>query len=180
MISGLRSPLVRFVGGGGALFFLWYFLYELYLRDNTLLDEWVIRSLVRISSFILEALGYSLHTYPVSDWPSQLAIEGAPGVRIGAACDGLVLFVLFIVFVIAFPGKWKDRLWFIPSGVLLIHGINAFRIAALTIIVSWRQEWLSFNHDYTFTIIVYAVVLGLWWVWVKRYSGSEGTQNMNG
>ena len=30
-------------------------------------------------------------------------------------------------------------------------------------------EWLKFNHDYTFTVLVYAVVFGLWYGWVRWF-----------
>ena len=31
-------------------------------------------------------------------------------------------------------------------------------------------ELLDFNHDYTFTIIVYAFVFMLWYIWIQRFS----------
>jgi len=166
----LSNPFYRFLILGTALFCVWYGVYEGYLKDHSLLDEWIIHQLSSGADLILNFLGFRTTDFGFVGYHNRVGIEGAPGVMIGAPCDGLVLFALFAVFVIAYPGPWKHRLWFIPAGILLIHGLNILRIVGLTIIISWRREWLSFNHDYTFTILVYAVVLMLWWIWVKRFA----------
>ena len=75
---------------------------------------------------------------------------------IGAPCDGVVLYALFIFFILAFPGSVKHKLWFIPLGALSVFYLNVLRIVGLAIIMDINEEWLAFNHDYTFTIIVYA------------------------
>jgi len=48
--------------------------------------------------------------------------------------------------------------------------VNALRVAVLCIVVSINYEWLNFNHDYTFYVIVYGWVFLLWFVWVKRFA----------
>lgn len=166
----MRNPFYRFLVTGTTLFLAWYFLYEFYLRDHSLIDEWIIDHLAGIAGFVLRLFGYSLTEYSSVPFRTHVGIEGAPGVHIGAPCDGLVLFALFTSFILAYPGKWIHRAWYIPCGLILIHLLNALRVAALTIIVSWKQEWLSFNHDYTFTILVYSVVFALWYIWVNRFS----------
>ena len=72
------------------------------------------------------------------------------GVTVGAPCDGIVLLALFTVFIVAFPGPWKHKLWYLPAGLIAIHLINAIRITALAVIAHVKIEWLQFNHDYTF------------------------------
>jgi hypothetical protein len=51
-----------------------------------------------------------------------------------------------------------------------IHLVNVLRVVALTWIVSVNESWLAFNHDYTFTILTYAWVFFLWYIWVNRFS----------
>ncbi|MCC6600665.1 MAG: archaeosortase/exosortase family protein [Crocinitomicaceae bacterium] len=165
-----ENPFARFLILSTAFYLVWHFTYEFYLRENTIIDEAVIDSLVSISQGILHFLGYELTTYHDVVWKNHIGIIGTNGVTVGASCDGIVLFALFIVFVLSFPGPWKHRLWFIPSGLLVIHLLNALRVSALVLIVYWNEAWLSFNHDYTFTIIVYSVVFALWWVWISKFS----------
>lgn len=168
----MRNPFYRFIVLGTGLFTAWYFLYEFFLHEHTLLDEGIIASLVSLSEWQLRALGYILIQFPPTPWPSHLGIQGSSGVIIGPSCDGIVLLALFTVFIVAYPGPWKHKFWFIPFGMALIHLLNSIRITALAVIVSWNEEWLSFNHDYTFTVLVYAAVFGLWWWWVVRFATS--------
>lgn len=167
----LGNPFFRFLLTAVLLYLVWYSVYEYYIKPDSALDEWIIHQIVMMSRGFLELIGFEL--VPYVDAPlyrDQLAIEGSIGVVVGAPCDGIVLFGLFIVFVLSFPGPWKHKLWFIPAGLIAIHLINVLRVAALAIIVHWNEEWMAFNHDYTFTIIVYAFVFFLWYIWVNRFS----------
>ncbi len=100
----------------------------------------------------------------------HVGIEGFKGVTVGAPCDGVVLYALFIFFVVAFPGPLKHKFWYVPLGAFSIFYLNVLRVAALAIIMSINEDWLAFNHDYTFTVVVYAYVFALWVIWVRRFS----------
>jgi len=165
----LKNPLFRFVLTAAGSYFLWYVLYESWLKPYSNLDEWVISHIVAHAKSGLSFLGYHLTETPNMAW-NHIAIEGTGGVLIGAPCDGIILFTLFSIFVVAFPGSLKHKLWFIPLGILSIHIVNVMRVIALAVIVSIDESWLSFNHDYTFTILTYAWVFTLWVIWVKRFS----------
>ena len=166
----LGNPLIRFVVVGAALYLGWYVLYEFYLRPDSRIDEWVIHQIVLGTEWVLSTLGYDLTMYERSEFMNHVGILNSPGVTVGAPCDGIILFALFACFIIAFPGPIKHKLWFAPLGIASIHFINVLRVAALAIIVDVNPDWLDFNHDYTFTIIVYAFVFMLWYIWVQRFS----------
>lgn len=171
--SIFRNPFLRFIIVSTVIYISWYVLYDYYLKPAAGFDQVIIDSLVRIGEFILRVTGFSITDYSAIDGlcRSHIGIEGSKGVTIGAPCDGSVLFALFISFVVAFPGPWKHKLWFLPTGILFIHLINALRVVGLALIVHINEDWLSFNHDYTFTLFVYAFVFLLWWVWVNKFSG---------
>jgi exosortase family protein XrtF len=152
-------------------------LYEFYLHPKTHFDSGVISALRISTEQVLRATGYSLTNYDNDALASQqhVGIEGSGGLTVGAPCDGVVLYVLFICFILAFPGPWKHKIWFLPVGALSVFAVNVLRIAALAVIVHINPDWLAFNHDYTFTLLVYSYVFGLWMLWVKKFSplGSE-------
>ncbi len=166
----IKHPFFKFILLSTGIYLGWIGLYEYYLKPSTLFDDYIIDSLVKIDEFMLRALGYD--TTPYQDFPmrSHIGILGSKGVTIGAPCDGAVLFALFTAFVLAFPGKWIHKLWYIPVGLISIHLINALRVLGLAVIVHINEDWLDFNHDYTFTLFVYAWVMLLWWIWISRYS----------
>jgi exosortase family protein XrtF len=146
--------------------------YEFYLHNHTNFDKWVIDTLVRWAEYTLRLLGYATTDYSSSDvlFREHIGIAGSKGVTIGAPCDGVVLYALFIFFVMAFPGPVRHKAWFIPLGALSVFYLNVLRIVGLAIIMDINEDWLAFNHDYTFTILVYAFVFMLWMIWVQKFS----------
>ena len=168
----LKNPFLRFLVFSVSLYLSWNVFYEFYLRTHTNFDKIVIDTLVRWAEVTLQTLGYSTTDYSAADvtFREHIGIAGSKGVTIGAPCDGVVLYVLFIFFVVAFPGPLKHKAWFIPIGALSVFYLNVLRIVGLAVIMSIDESWLAFNHDYTFTIVVYAYVFLLWMIWVKRLS----------
>lgn len=171
MFAQLReNPLLRFLLVGAAAYLLWYLSYELILRPYSHLDEWVVHQIVLGAECLISFFGYELTPYTRFDYMSHVGILGSPGVTIGAPCDGIILFALFAIFIVAFPGPIRHKAWYLPLGVVSIHFMNVVRVVALAVIVEVAPQMLEFNHDYTFTVIVYAWVFLLWYVWVQRFS----------
>jgi exosortase family protein XrtF len=163
---------------GAVLYTAWYLSYEFVLKPQTHLDESIIDLLTKGSDALLNIFGFETKVFDDGIWRTHVAIQGSKGVTVGAPCDGLVLFALFTVFVISYPGPWKHRLWFIPVGLAVIQLLNTCRIAALAWIVHYNEAWLAFNHDYTFTVFVYGVVFGFWYIWVNRFSNQVGGRSV--
>lgn len=165
-----QDPVVRFFALSISLYLGWYLLYEFVIHPGGALDRAVIDNLVWASGGLLELLGYELIPEPAQP-ERTIGVQGGILLWIGDACNGLGLFAVFLIFIIAFPGPVKHKLWYGLAGLLSIHAINALRIAVLCIITSYDYELLNFNHDYTFYVVVYGWVFGLWYFWVKRFSG---------
>ncbi len=165
----VKNPLIRFFVIGTILYFGWYFFYELYLLPSTSIDEILVDFLVKGAESFLQLLNFTVRIFDDGLYRNHIAIDGTAGVTVGAPCDGMILMALFIIFVVAYPGTNKNRLWFIPLGLFVIQFMNILRIMALAFIVYWNEDYLAFNHDYTFTALVYAVVFAFWWWWSKLY-----------
>lgn len=176
-MSFLSNPFFRFILISTGIYLGWIVLYEFYLKPSTLFDDLIIDSLVKLAEGGLQLIGYEITPYQDFPFRSHIGILNSKGVTIGAPCDGAVLFALFAAFVIAFPGKIKNKFWFLPIGLLSIHLINALRVLGLAVIVHINEDWLAFNHDYTFTLFVYAWVFLLWWIWISKYSPLAGKSN---
>lgn len=169
--AGLKNPLYTFLFSAVGLYAIWYGLYEFWLKDNSGLDNWIISHIVNHARVVFNFLGAELQ--PVREgldaW-NWMALKDSVGVIVGPPCNGLALFALFIIFIISFPGPWKHKAWYLPLGIVLIHLVNVLRVIALVSIVKWNEEWLEFNHDYTFTILVYLFVFLFWYIWVSKFS----------
>ncbi len=175
----MERDLAKFLGLGFVGYLAWYVAYQYFLKEQTLLDEYLIHSMVVSSEWVLRNLGYALYEMQTTELRWQIGIADSVGMlHIGAPCDGLVLFVLFAVFVLAFPGPGRRKLWFIPLGVILIHLANLVRVVSLVMIQFNSPQNLQFNHDYTWTVLIYAFIFWLWYVWANRVSRAGGHSAM--
>jgi exosortase family protein XrtF len=166
-----RDPILRFFLAAGLLYLGWYLLYEWWLHPAGWLDRAVIDHLIVLSGAILQLLGYELIPEPANaEGIRTIGVQGGHLLWIGDPCNGVGLFAVYLIFLAAYPGPWRHKLWFAAVGLLSIHLINALRIVALCIVVTIDYELLNFNHDYTFYVIVYGWVFLLWYLWVKGFA----------
>lgn len=181
MKTYLKNPFVKFILIFSGLAILWFsFYYNIYKLDqlfssesNTFdLQKSISIGLAKYSNFFLSIFGYE----PTLDSNTTFVITSVKGtfinhgVWIGEPCNGIKVFGLFSIFIIAFPGNWLKKLWFIPLGIFIIHTANAIRIAALTVITAENPDALNFNHNITFQVIVYGLIFLLWYWWVQKLS----------
>lgn len=167
LLSDLRFKFLLIAGVSYLIIFL---VYDLVLKRFSLLDEYVIRIIIENADSILRRLNFkTFKTTDINDF-QVIGIHGSIGVWVGKACDAISLFIVFSVFILAFPGNQRDKWWFVPFGILTIHIINVLRVVGLTIITYYAPEWLEFNHTYTFTFLVYVYIFALWVWWVNKYA----------
>jgi len=169
MFSFFKNPVFRFLAISMLLFVSWLFVYEYWLHPKGELDKWIISQIIYQSGSILKFLGFNL----INEWPFDenfrtLGIDGGHSIWVGDPCNGLELFALFTGFIIAYPGKIRNKIFFIPAGILAIHLLNVIRVAALAAIVYYNPDLLAFNHTYTFTILVYSAVFIMWYFWAGK------------
>ena len=167
-----QPDVFRFLVLGFGGYIVWHLAYETYLKPATLLDEYITQNLIVFTEAVVEVLGYEpLALYQESDgeFRYRVGIQGANGVVVGPSCDGVVLFALFAIFILSFPGRWLRKLWYIPAGIAAIHAANILRIISLLMIqLYFGEEALKFNHDYTFTVFVYSIIFALWHGYAMR------------
>ena len=101
------------------------------------------------------------------------------GVWIGEPCNGIKIFGLFTIFIISFNGSWINKLWYIPLGILILHLFNIVRISILTYISAVDPFILDFNHNITFQMITYFAMLGLWYIWILKFSSFKLNEKKN-
>lgn len=161
------NKITRFFILAALLYGCWFLLYELVIKPHTPVDEKLIGLIISNSAFILNLLGYTTYRAVEEDDMQLLGIDGAHPIWIGTPCNAMTLFAFFTLFILAFPGPRKQKLWFVPLGLLIIHAANLLRVISLVLISYYKPAWLEFNHTYTFTVFVYAIIFGLWMWWVN-------------
>lgn len=167
-----NKHVIKFLLIGFGSYVCWLSFHEFFLKKQTHFDQYVIHAIVSASEWQLASLGADLQD--LNQWNQPLkrhiGLKNAKVITVGAPCDGVVLYALFVCFVLAFPGPPKHKIWFIPLGVFLLFWINTLRVVALACIAKVDESMLQFNHDYTFTALVYSIEFLLWLAWVKYFS----------
>jgi len=171
-----QNTFLRFIVSAFLLYLFLYFSHQFIIKKYTYYDQKFIGSIITSSEFFIKFLGYKTFTVLQDRDVQVVGIDGSNGVWVGSNCNAISLFSLFSVFVLAYPGHQKNKLWFVPLGILLIHILNIIRVISLAIIAYYSPYSLSFNHTYTFTFFVYAFIFLLWMVWVNKFAQKNSTK----
>ncbi len=181
MTDFLKNPFVKFILSYTILLVLWLSLYKyIYVIDGSGfensnhvgIEKRLSILLGEHANFFSSLFGYN----PVLEITKDLVIvrltdfEFSHGTWIGEPCNGLKVMGLFALFIIAYPGKHKHKWWFILSGIIVIHFFNALRVSGLTIIEANWPQYLDFNHNVTFQVLIYSIIFLMWYLWVQKFS----------
>lgn len=90
--------------------------------------------------------------------------------RIVEGCNALSVIILFVSFVFAFTGKFKQTILFIIAGSLIIYIFNIIRIALLCMAIFHYKHFQDILHGVIFPLFIYGIVFILWIIWVNKYS----------
>lgn len=171
MKAALQSnAFIKFLITASVIYLLLYLVYQFVVKRYTLYDQEFIGFLIRSANVVLNVLGYTTFMVLQDRDMQVIGIDGSNGVWVGSNCNAITLFSLFSVFIIAYPGNQKHKLWYVPLGILLIHLLNIIRVVSLAIIAYYNPYSLDFNHTYTFTFIVYGFIFYLWITWVNKFA----------
>ncbi|HYE94773.1 MAG TPA: archaeosortase/exosortase family protein [Rubricoccaceae bacterium] len=154
------SPPVSFVAILLVCYGAWYAAYELVLRPDGRLDAAVAHAVAATAWAQLDVLGQ-----PVAVSGRTVRLAGTSGVFVEDGCNGLSALGLFAGFVLAYPGRWRRRLWFVPLGLLVVFLANVARVAALAYFAAHWPAGFDLLHSVGTSAFFYFVIFGLWVLW---------------
>ncbi len=170
-----KNAFLKFFVYSGLTYLLLYLIHQFLIKRYTYYDQKFIGTIISSANYVLQLIGYKTFMILQDQDFQVIYIDGSNGVWVGSNCNAISLFMLFIVFIIWYPGHQKSKLWFIPLGIITIHILNIFRVVGLALVAKFAPTWLDFNHSYTFTFIVYAYIFILWIWWVNKFSGKTAS-----
>lgn len=160
-------------------FFITYFtlfaIYSLYLLNFQKKAPFTCAPITRIVADqtvdVLDVFGIDADAYQHEDEMSvKLLVNNQFTARVIEGCNSISLIILFVSFVIAFPGNFLYSVIFSIIGSILIYLVNIFRIAFLTVMLHKFPNNQEILHNIVFPAIIYSAIFGLWVLWVKKYS----------
>jgi exosortase family protein XrtF len=171
--SFVKKPIIRFLFSVFLLYLIWYLIYDLWLHPAEKLDMMVVNLTIYMSKVVLEAMGYVVFTGA----ERVIGVDGTGGLWIGDNCNGITLFSLFAVFIIAYKGPVKQKIIYIILGIISIQLLNVIRVIGLAILDTHSRAWTEFNHTYTFNILIYGYIFFLWMLWVNKFATVKPSDN---
>jgi exosortase family protein XrtF len=162
-----RNPLARFLAVLIGVYAAWFTAYELWLLPDGRLDGWLSLNVAAATAGLMNLVGMDAAVQGRHVW-----MEGVVGVWIADGCNGITSLGLFTAFVIAYPGRWRHRLWFIPTGVAVVCVVNVLRIVALILIQAHAPAAFDVAHELGMTIIFYVAIFALWVAWARMGDAS--------
>ena len=114
---------------------------------------WLV-SLVRDSAYMTD-----VHT---------IRFESGSATTIIWGCSGLKQMFIWTCLILTVRGGWKQKTWFIPLGWICCHAFNILRIFLIALLIEQHPEWFYVLHDYIFKYLFYAMLFGLWVLFVEK------------
>jgi exosortase/archaeosortase family protein len=99
--------------------------------------------------------------------------SNAWGLDINGSCSGFKQIAQFALLMVLFPGPWKHKSWFIPSGMAIIYLVNLVRLILLALTINNIPHHVGFIHHYLLRLMFYVVIFVLWLAWVKFFYKKE-------
>ena len=96
-------------------------------------------------------------------------------VEVSPGCTSLKQWMHWIFIMTLFSGPWKHKLWYIPSGIIVIHFINVFRVVGLAVSVKYYPEHFEAFHNYFFKTFFYFIIFLMWVLWTEKFSKIKKT-----
>lgn len=174
-IQHFPKPIRIFLFRVLLLAIIWKCLYVFFLFESKTLDTPLTDSVGQHSAWVLNHLYQTNHFYSKileteSLYEGQFIIGKASHIYFGNRlvmfiadpCNGLELFILYVIFIIAMPSSLKRKVLFVIGGLMIIHLVNIFRCSGLVALLLYYDEYFNIAHHYIFKMMVYMVIFFLW------------------
>jgi exosortase/archaeosortase family protein len=121
-------------------------------------------------------LGKDIFKWSIIPLPDSSIIINNFKLIISLSSSGLKPMLQFTVLMLIIPGPWKNKAWFIPIGIIVIHLTNVLRIICFIIILRHWPQQIEYAHYTYLRLLFYIVIFGLWVVWVEKISITKHNQ----
>ena len=157
-------------------YFILFAVYSFYLhktqqKKGSFVCAPITEKVAKQTVFLLDFAGYyakyEQHTEELS---LKIVLENKYVSRVIEGCNSISIIILFVAFIIAFPGSIKATFLYAIFGSLFIYLINIVRIAFLSVMLLKYPGQQVFLHNLVFPAIIYGVTFILWVIWVQKFS----------
>ncbi len=155
------------------LLFLLFFVFIYIILGYSFLYDYINYFFGITSNFIINHIFGIVTTfsYNIIDGASVITIASLDyPIYINFLCTGILEFALLASAILASTSvSWKKRLIGVLLAIPLVILFNIIRISFTTyLITALNLSWASFFHGFLFRFFLVIIVLGFYWLWLKR------------
>lgn len=166
--------LAKFFG----VYILLFLMYSFYLKLNNPNDNFGVvqcdiftQNVASQTLWVLQFTGFDADIVQHENENSiKLILNNNFVARIVEGCNSISIIILFISFIIAFSGTFKNTILYVLFGSAVIYVANIVRIAIIAVALFKFPEYEKILHDVVFPLIIYGLTFLLWILWVKKFS----------
>lgn len=187
-LDQIPGPVKSFLVKAAVLFLGWKVVYLIFLLPGRVLDKPLTTGVGKGTAATLAFFS------PAADYNAapgtHLIIDGREGMEpvmkirsgdtvllnIADACNGLEVLALYAGLILCLPASPKRKLAYILVGMVGIEVLNVIRCAGLVLVYLHDPEYLNFSHHYLFTLVVYAFIFWLWYLYSRNPNIAKNLQ----
>ena len=171
-----QRNIVLFLVKFFATYFILFVLYSFYLqrtqqKETVFSCSPITNTVASQTKSVLTLFGYDANfVQHDKEMSVKILLNGHYTARVIEGCNSISILILFISFVVAFPGTIKATILFSIVGSVIIYAVNILRIAFLTVMLFKYQDHQTLLHNLIFPAIIYGITFLLWVLWVHKFS----------
>ncbi|KAB2826799.1 MAG: exosortase/archaeosortase family protein, partial [Paludibacter sp.] len=121
----------------------------------------------RVTDHVMEMLPY-MGAVPERLDGNVLAFSHGERLKVVWSCTGIKQGCLFFIIMLLYPGPWKQKLWYIPVGLLIVWIFNIFRITMIAFLFERNPSSFDLMHEHVFKYLFYIVLFLMWMLWEEK------------
>ena len=167
------SPAQKFVSKSVICVIAWRLLYVYILQPLTFPDKILTRSIGEGTIFFINLFGKSSlkKAYCInSKYGGEVILvrNNHSILRIGDACNGLELMLIYAGVIALLPGTTQKKTLFISIGFIALMIANMLRCAGLEWVYEFYRPLFETTHHYLFTLVMYVLIFAGWALYINK------------
>jgi len=169
------SPAQKFVSKSIICVVAWRLLYVYVLEPLRFPDKILTRIIGGGAAFFINLFGkstvkkaYCIENIYGGQGEALLVRNNHTILRIGDACNGLELMLIYAGVIILLPGTTQKKSLYVFLGFIGLLIVNMMRCAGLEWVYEFYRPMFETTHHYLFTLVMYVMIFGGWALYINK------------
>jgi archaeosortase B (VPXXXP-CTERM-specific) len=161
--KGKNWPIIRF-----ALLFILITILAFRFFGSEFSDEGTYSRFLNVA--IAHGVSFILNLFGTDATATGTAIDTKDfGVDIVSSCNGMIVCIIYLAAVLAYPCRIKEKAIGVAIGIPIIEAINLVRVVCLFYVFRYFPTSFETYHVYVAESFIIAIGVVLWLFWVEKF-----------